>query len=416
MSSKIIKRGGCRLCDSANLEMVLRLAPTPPANAFVPDGRLTELQEKFPLDVYFCNDCYHVQLLDVVDAEVLFRDYVYVSGTSPVFVKHFENYADDLCARKNGQSEGLVLDIGSNDGSLLKFFQRKGFNVLGIDPAVNIALGATSDGVETWPVFFTPQTVQKILAEKGQADIITANNVFAHIDDLAGVTRGIDALLKPDGIFSFEVSYLADVLEKTLFDTIYHEHLSYHSIKPLIGFFTRFGLELFSAKRVDTHGGSIRCYVRKSTSRNTVANDLQELLDYESGLELYNADTFKQYAQKVDKVKNELTALLHKIKSESGSIAAYGAPAKATTLMHHFNIDNKIIDFVVDDSPLKAGLYTPGFHIPVVSSQAIYEKKPDYLVMLAWNFADSIINNHRAYIEAGGRFIIPLPEIRVVGA
>src|SRR5215469_16163821 len=252
------RRKTCRLCGGPRLISVLELAPTPPANAFVPREELGKTQQRFPLDVFFCEDCTHAQLLDVVDPSVLFENYVYVSGTSPSFVAHFESYARGIMEQFRPQPGGLVLDIGSNDGTLLRFFQKAGMKVLGIDPARNIAQEATRNGIPTLATFFNPQLAKQLRGEHGPASVITANNVFAHIDNLEGVVEGIRTLLAPDGVFVFEVSYLSDVFEKTLFDTIYHEHLDYHSVKPLVPFFRRLGMELIEAQRVSSHGGSLR--------------------------------------------------------------------------------------------------------------------------------------------------------------
>ncbi|MBT3361718.1 MAG: methyltransferase domain-containing protein, partial [Rhodospirillales bacterium] len=258
MTQPLRRRTTCRLCGDGDLEKVLALTPTPPANAFVSDDQLSEEQPVFPLDLFMCRACAHVQMLDVVDPAVLFENYVYVSGTSPVFVRHFEDYATTLIDRFDPPAGSLVVDIGSNDGTLLRFFQNAGLSGLGIDPAKGIARKATADGIETWGTFFDGEVARQIAAQKGTASIVTANNVFAHADDLGGIVDGVRHLLAPDGVFVFEVSYLVDVYENTLFDTIYHEHLAYHSVKPLARFFEARGMRLIEASRVDTHGGSLR--------------------------------------------------------------------------------------------------------------------------------------------------------------
>ena len=408
------RRSTCRLCGGGRLTAVLSLEPTPPANAFVALSEAATEQERFPLDVFFCEDCAHVQLLDVVDPRVLFENYVYVSGTSPVFVKHFEDYAEQVLKRFQAAGGGLVVDIGSNDGTLLGVFQRAGWRVLGVDPARQIARAATQSGIETIDEFFTPDLGRAIRDDRGPADIVTANNVFAHIDDLAGVAEGIRELLADDGIFVFEVSYLADVFEKTLFDTIYHEHLAYHSVKPLRGFFARHGMEMIEALRVDSHGGSLRGFVQRKGGHRRIGASVTEMAAREERLGLDRAETFHAFAARVEALKIEFSGLLRRLKTEGRSIAGYGAPAKATTLMYHFGIDRELIDFIVDDSPLKQGLLTPGLHIPVLATGAISERGPDVLVILAWNFAASIIARHAAFRDAGGRFLTPLPEVEMV--
>lgn len=393
--------------------MVLSLAPTPPANAFVGEHQLSDPQPSFPLDVFFCGDCHHVQLLDVVDPAVLFENYVYVSGTSPVFVKHFRDYAEAVIGAYAPEPGSLVFDIGSNDGTLLKAFRERGFKVLGVDPARDIAARATADGVETVTGFFSEAMAEDLLARHGPASVVTANNVFAHIDDLGGVLDGVRVLLDDDGVFVFEVSYLVDVFEHTLFDTIYHEHLAYHGVAPLVPFLDAHGMELIGAERVSSHGGSLRAVAQKAGGKRPVSDNVDWLIALERSMGLDKAATYRDFGARIDIVKAELASLLLEKKDQGRSIAAFGAPAKATTLMHHFGIGPDLIDFIVDDSPLKQGLYSPGMHIPVLPSQAIYDRKPDDIVILAWNFAAPIMEKHQAFRQAGGRFIVPLPNVVV---
>lgn len=407
------RRDTCRLCGGTDLTEVLSLAPTPPANAFVPADRLGERQETFPLDVFFCESCGHVQLLDVVDPRVLFESYVYVSGTSPVFVKHFEDYAAFVVDAYQPDPKRLVIDIGSNDGTLLRFFKNRGYPVQGVDPAKDIARQATANGIDTVADFFTPALARQIRAEKGPACVVTANNVFAHADDLTGIVAGVRELLADDGVFVFEVSYLLDVYTDTLFDTIYHEHVAYHSVKPLKTFFAANGMELITARRVGSHGGSLRGVAQLVGGRREAEQSVDALIALEADLGLDKSATLKAFGAKIDVVKNRLTSELKRIKAEGKTIAGFGAPAKATTLMYHFGIGPDVVDFIVDDSPLKQGLFTPGLHVPVVPSSALYERKPDYVVILAWNFARPIMEKHAAYAEAGGHFIVPLPQVEI---
>ncbi len=413
MSEACHRRTTCRLCGGENPALALSLTPTPPANAFVAAERLDEPQETFPLDVFFCEDCAHVQLLDVVDPRILFENYVYVSGTSPVFVRHFEGYAGQILARYSPPGGSLAVDIGSNDGTLLRFFKDAGLKVQGVDPAKDIAARATKDGIDTIAGFFTPELADRICRQKGPAAVIAANNVFAHADDLAGIVEGVRRLLAPGGVFVFEVSYLVDVLEKTLFDTIYHEHLAYHSVGPLMRFFAANGMEITDAARVDSHGGSLRCVVQHRGGPHPVDASVARLVALEESLGLHRVQALKDFAARVDRLKEELSSLLRRLKAEGKSIAGFGAPAKATTLMYHFAIGPGLLDFIVDDSPLKQGLYSPGMHIPVVPSTAIEDNKPDYLIILAWNFAPSIMEKHASFRQSGGHFIVPLPTLEI---
>jgi SAM-dependent methyltransferase len=411
MSDACHRRSTCRLCGSSHVSEVLSLAPTPPANAFVGEKQLSEAQQTFPLDLFFCEDCYHVQLLDVVDPAVLFENYVYVSGTSPVFVKHFNDYASFVIASYSPTPGSLVFDIGSNDGTLLKAFQKTGYKVLGVDPAKDIAAQATADGVETITGFFSPDMAKSIRADHSAASVITANNVFAHIDDLGGVLDGIHDLLDDNGVFVFEVSYLVDVFEHTLFDTIYHEHLAYHGVAPLVTFMNAHDMELIGAQRMSSHGGSLRAIAQKAGAAKPVDSSVGELVDLEKKMGLDKGETYRDFGARIDILKAELSNLLRMKKEEGRTIAAFGAPAKATTLMYHFGIGPDLIDFIIDDSPLKQGLYSPGMHIPIVPSSVMYDKKPDDIVILAWNFATSIMENHKAFQDQGGQFIVPLPQL-----
>ena len=344
----------------------------------------------------------------------MFEDYIYVSGTSPMFVRHFENFSRDMMVRTSLGTGDLVVDIGSNDGTLLRFFAEAGCRTIGIDPARNIARRATESGIETISEFLSVKLAQRIRDMSGLATLVTANNVFAHVDDLAEFVSAARTLLAPDGLFAFEVSYLADVVDKVLFDTIYHEHLDYHSVKPLRCFFAMHGMELIEAIRVDVHGGSIRGVAQLAGGGHAISKSVESMIAQEERHGLDQVETFIQFAEQIDELKALLINLLGDLKAEGKRIAGYGAPAKATTLMHHFEIGPKTIDFIVDDSPFKQGLYSPGLHVPVLPPEAIYELEPDCLLVLAWNFAEPIMNKHSAYAEAGGQFIVPAPTIKVL--
>ena len=407
------RRNTCRLCNKANLKLAFSLEPTPPANAFVDKQKISINQDCYPLDVFFCKDCKHVQLLDVVDSKILFEDYVYVSGTSPVFVKHFEEYANFLIENYLQNKKSLVIDIGSNDGTLLSFFKEKGVKVLGVDPAKEISSKANSNGIETLNNFFTFEFSKLIQKKYGRAEIITANNVFAHVNDMKDLINGIKNLLAPNGIFVFEVSYLVDVIQKNLFDMIYHEHLSYHSVIPLIKFFKDNEMELIEVIRVDSHGGSLRGIVQMKDGMHKIGDSVKHCIDLEKEIEIEQFETYVKFFHKINKERNELQKLLQRLKNDKKSIVGFGAPAKATTFLYHFAVKPEVIEYIIDDSPLKQGLFTPGMHIPIYSSKKLYEKNPDYVIILAWNFAESIMKRHQKIKDLGGHFIIPLPELKV---
>jgi SAM-dependent methyltransferase len=405
----------CRLCAGRKLARFLSLGPQPLANSFVKPRDAGRDEPFFPLDVRLCESCGLVQLADVVEPELMFKDYLYVSSTSPVFVAHFEKFAGDVWKALDLQEDDLVVDVGSNDGILLKPFQALGAQALGVDPAENVARMATEAGVDTLCAFFGPDAARAIVDMKGRAKAVTACNVFAHVDDLDGFLEGLDALLDDDGVFMPEFPYLVDFFEKNLFDTVYHEHLSYLALKPLVPFFEKRGFEVFDAWRVGSHGGSLRLFVQRKGGNRPVSKAVGELLALEDKLGLSKLAPWKAFAERVERNKDALVALLLRLKEERRSILGYGAPAKGNTLLNYFRIGPGLVDAIVDDSPLKQGLLTPGTHIPVVAPSEIEARKPDYILILAWNFAEPIMKKLAPYAASGGKFIVPVPEPKVIG-
>lgn len=411
---KIKKINFCRLCKSRKLEKVLDFGESPPANSFLTRSQLRNKEDFFPLVVNFCSNCGFLTLGHIVDPKILFSKYVYVSSTSPVFVKHFEDLANSVYSRFKLGKESLVIDIGSNDGILLKPFKKLGVKVLGVEPAVNISKLARKNGIPTLSLFFREKLAKRIVAQKGRAKIVTATNLFTHIDDLDGMVKGVKKLLTDDGVFVIEVYYLVDLLKKRYFDLVYHEHLSYLSIAPLDKFFKTHGMKIFDVVKTPVHGGSVRIYVKLGSGSHKVQNSVRDFIANEKKKKLDRIDTYKEFSKQIAKNKDRLMGLLGGLKREGKSIAGYGAPAKSTTLLHFFCIGTEILDFIADDSPYKQGLYSPGKHIPVLESREIYKRKPDYLLILAWNFADTIMTMHEKYKEQGGKFIIPVPIPKVI--
>ncbi len=415
MNVNFYRKNKCRLCNSKKLENVIELSPTPPGNNFLSKKQLSEPENFYPLIVRFCQNCSHVQLADVVNPEILFQDdYKYVSGTSPVFVDHFRQYVKDILAKYSFPLGALIGDIGSNDGTCLQFFKEKGFNVLGVDPATEIAARATAQGIFTVAEFFSEKVGKNILEQYGQAHLITSHNTCAHVDNLVDLVRGVRNWLHDDGLFVCEVGYLLDVYNNNWFDTIYHEHLDYHSVKPFVSFFKSLDMELISVERISPQGGSIRLYVQKNNGPYKKDASVQEIVRLEENYGLDNVEIFRDFNDRNNANKEVLTSILRSIKDEGKHIAGYGAPTKSTTLLSHFNIGKNILDFIVDDNPLKQGKFSPGFHIPIMNSDELYEKMPDYLVILAWNFSDSIMRKHKKYKDRGGKFILPMPEAHIV--
>lgn len=309
----------------------------------------------------------------------------------------------------------MVVDIGSNDGLLLKGFNDfKNVKVMGVEPATNIAKMANDSGINTINDFFDEKIVNEIIEKKGKADIVTANNVFAHINDIGEVIKNVKTLLKENGTFVIEVQYFVDTIEQMTFDNVYHEHLSYYTLTSLEYFFKEHDMDIFNVQKVDSHGGSLRVFIRKNKVKHEINEDVGKILDYEKDIGVDNINFYKKFADNVYEVKKELIKFFNEFKSKNKKIVGYGAPAKSTTLLNFLNVDNNYIEYIVEDNPLKIGLYTPGTHIPLVSSNALDENKPDYILILAWNFASEIMDKTINYRQKGVKFIIPLPKPRIV--
>lgn len=410
----VYRRSRCRMCDGARLVTAMSLTPTPPGNTLLHADELGRAETCYPLDLCFCEGCHHVQLGHVVDPRILYQnDYLYVSGTSPVFVRHLEEYASDMVRRFALPPGALVADIGSNDGTCLRAFQRHGMQVLGVDPATEIARRASESGVPTVSAFFSHELARELRAGHGPAAFITSHNALAHIDALDDVMRGVAHWLAPDGVFVLEVGYFVDVFSNLFFDTIYHEHLDYHTVAPFRRLFERTGLELLGVQRISPQGGSLRVLAQKAGGRHQPDGTAEVLIALENELGLDRAATLTAFGERIAELGGRLRALVGSLKAQGKSIAAFGAPTKAVTLLSHFGIGAETLDFVVEDNPLKHGLFMPLSHIPVLPTAALYERRPDYALILAWNFAEPIMAAHRAFAEQGGRFITPMPEPRI---
>src|SRR5581483_2311232 len=364
----------CRLCRSSRLQAVWNFGATPLANAYLSADQLGQPELFAPLEVNYCADCHLVQLKHIVAPEVLFSNYLYVSSTSPSFVAHFDRYASDVTQRFGLTSTDLVVDVGSNDGVLLKPFQQRGVRVLGIDPAENIAAATTAAGLETIPAFFTPETARRVAATHGHASVITANNVFAHTDGVASFVEAVKELLTPDGVFIFEVQYLGDLLAKNIFDIVYHEHLLYYHLTPLVQFMRSQGMEVFDVQRPPVHGGSLRVFVQRAGGPHPREATVDALLAAEEAQGLNTTTPYTQFADRIAENSRSLKAMLTKLKREGKRIVGYGAPAKATTLLYALGVGSDLLDYIVDDDRLyKQRRFMPGSHIPIVAPERLYE-------------------------------------------
>lgn len=408
-------RDTCRMCGGEALTKTMSLTPTPPGNDLLTKEELGKDEKVYPLDLYFCENCHHVQLGHPVDPEILYqKNYTYVSATSPQFVDHLQNYTTEMIERYELKSGMLVADIGSNDGTCLSFFQNKGMKVVGVDPAEEIARKATANGIETVGDFFSYDLSIKLRERYGAANYITSHNACAHIDNLLDVVQGVEHWLDEDGIFVLEVGYFADVYKNIWFDTIYHEHVDYHTVAPFEKLFARVGMEVISVQCISPQGGSIRVMTQKIGGKLQRDDSVNKLILLEKELGLDKAETLLEFDRNIRAVSEELQKLVRSLKNKGKTIAGFGAPTKATTLMAHFGIDNSILDFIVDDNPLKQGLFTPIANIPILSANELYKRKPDYVLILAWNFAEPIMNMHLKYSEEIGKFILPMPDPRVI--
>ena len=407
------RRKTCRLCDSPSLELVLPINASPIADAFVPASELDQPQPLIPLDLYQCQSCGHVQNLDIVNPEFLFRDYLFTTSSSAGLVEHFRRYAHDVTGEFGIAPGSLVVEIGSNDGTLLKFFQDAGMKVVGVDPAREIAQQATDAGLPTFPEYFDSNLAAQIKKQYGPAKLVVANNVYAHADQLGDLTDGIASLLDGDGIFVFEVSYLMDIIDKFVFDTVYHEHLSYHSVKPFVQFFDAHGLHLFDIQRITTKGGSMRGFVQKKGGPQSERPIVKQMIAEEDRRQLHTPQIFKDYETQINQRKRALLEFLESAYEQNLRVVGYGASTTAMTLMYHFELTD-ILEFLIDDNSKKHGLYSPGCHLEVKPSSALYDIRPDVVVILAWQYADPIISKHAEFLANGGRFVIPLQELRIV--
>jgi len=408
-------RESCRMCGEGSLTKAMSLTPTPPGNDFLTKEELGRDEPVYPLDLYFCEACHHIQLGHVVDPKILYqKNYSYVSATSAYFVNHLKHYAKDMVERFDLKPGDLAVDIGSNDGTCLSFFKDKGMKVVGVDPATEIAGKATENGIDTIADFFGYRLAIELRKKYGTAKYITSHNACAHIDNLFDVVKGVEHWLDVDGVFVLEVGYFVDVYSNTWFDTVYHEHVDYHTVAPFEKLFNRVGMELISVERISPQGGSIRVMAQKKGGIIKRDNSVDELIALEAKLGLDKAETLYKLNHKIIQVRDKLHDLIHSLKADGKSIAGFGAPTKATTLMAHFGLDATVLDFIVDDNPLKQGLFTPITHIPVLSADALYKMKPDYVLILAWNFAEPIMQMHKKYSEQVGQFILPMPNPEIV--
>jgi len=414
MPATVSHRQTCRLCDSKNVERVVSLQPIPLSENYSTDRNLAANAPRYPVDVYMCADCGHVQHLDVIDPKDLWDSYTYYSGDAKGMPEHFQQVSEKIIRKCNPPAGSLVIDIGSNDGSLLKPFKQAGLRVLGIDPATEVAQRANDSGIPTIPSLMSLDLARRIREEHGPAQVICAFNVFAHADDLGEMVESVRVMLAPDGLFFFEAQYLPDIIDGVLIATIFHEHMSHHSVKPLVKFLDRHGLELIAVERARIQHGSLIGTVQLKGGRRPVEDSVKQLLALEADRHLGELQTLRDFDAKVKQLRDRTASLVATWKKQGAKIAGYGAARSGPTLISQLGLAGAI-EYIVDDHPQKVGKYETGDGIPVVPTSELCKKIPDYTVILAWVHSQKIIESNQEYLDKGGHLVVLCPETRIVG-
>jgi SAM-dependent methyltransferase len=401
----------CRACGASELAPILSLGNTPLANRLLTEGQLGDPEPTYPLDLVMCPACSLVQITATVSPQELFSDYPYFSSFSDTMLLHAEDLVQQVLNSRRLGEENLIIEIASNDGYLLQYYQQAGIPVLGIEPAANVAKVARDrHHIPTLTQFFSKELAERLVSRRQHADVLHANNVLAHVGDLSDFVTGIATLLKPKGVAICEVPYVKDLIDRVEFDTIYHEHLCYFSLSALVSLFARHGMTVVDVEHVEIHGGSLRVFVAHAGQPSARVG---ELLAAEQAWGVHRVDTYRHFGQRVEQLRGNLIALLTQLKQSGKRIAVYGASAKGSTLLNYFGLGAELLDFVVDRSPVKQGHFTPGTHLRIYGPEKLLEDRPDYCLLLSWNFADEILVQQAMYRSGGGQFIIPIPELKV---
>ena len=408
------KNTACRYCGSSRLTKFLSLGHHPPSDNFIRPDQIAK-EVRYPLEVYFCESCYLVQLLDVVSAEVLFDNFLYLSSNSKALKSHYAQLAQILIKRFHLKKGDVVVDIGCNDGILLHGYTLPGVVRVGVEPSKNVADIAIAAGFEVEKDFFNKKIASRIVKKYGTAKIATATNVFAHVDDIGSFVDTLLILLGKDGVFVIEAPYLIDTIDKTLFDTIYHEHLCYLSLTPLVPFLKKHDLEVFDIERVPigASGPALRIFIQPKIGGRKIERSVETMLRNEKKWGVGDIDRYLGYAQRVEKVKKDTIKYIKKIKNSGARLGGYGAPAKGSTLLNYFEITPSMVECIAETNPVKQGLVTPGSHIPIVSEEEFLKRMPEYALLLSWNYLDFFLEKSD-YIKKGGKFLVPLPKPCIV--
>lgn len=404
----------CRFCGNKLKASFVDLGVSPLANSYLKEEQLNEMEPFYPLHVLVCEQCYLVQLAVFKSPESIFGDYAYFSSFSDSWLKHAKIYTDLMIDRFHFKSDSYVIEIASNDGYLLQYFKDRGIPVLGVEPAKNVAKAAQDAGISTLIKFFGVKAATELRNESITADLLIGNNVLAHVPDINDFVNGLQIVLKPQGIITMEFPHLMRLIDENQFDTIYHEHFSYFSFITIEKIFKKQGLTLFDVEELPTHGGSLRIYACHSEDTSkSVGQKVADLKRREDATGLTHLEYYLSFSEKVKETKRRILSFLIEAKKEGKSIAGYGAPAKGNTLLNYCGVRSDFIDYTVDRSPHKQGLYLPGTHIPIYHPDKIIDTKPDYLIILPWNLKDEIMEQMAHIREWGGKFVVFIPKVKV---
>ena len=405
----------CRFCNDPLTNIFVDLGISPLSNAFLKKEMLDDLEKKYPLCVYVCDNCFLVQLPEFEKPENIFEDYAYFSSYSSTWLQHAENYVNMMIKKIHFDEKKLVVEIASNDGYLLQFFKERNIPILGIEPAVNVAKVAKEKGIPTLTKFFSVNTANELRRDGKKADLIVGNNVLAHVPNLNDFVKGLKILLKPTGIITLEFPHVLKLIQKNQFDTIYHEHFSYFSLITARKIFSFHDLTIFDVEEIPTHGGSLRIYVKHLEYNDITINEsISILLEKEKQYGLENISTYINFIKNVEEVKKKLQEFFNGARNSGKKIVCYGAAAKGNTLLNYCKIGSNFIDYVVDQNPYKQGLFLPGTHIPIKNPDEIQRTKPDYLVIIPWNLKDEIMEQMKYIQDWKGKFVIPIPEVIIL--
>jgi SAM-dependent methyltransferase len=410
----VLAQAGCRFCGAKLQHLLVDLGMSPLCENYVSPEKANQMEAFYPLHVYVCDNCFLAQLEQYVSPEEIFGEYAYFSSYSDSWLEHAKRYTDMIVSRLDLDHRSTVMELGSNDGYLLQYFVQKKIKAIGVEPAANVAAVAEKNGVPTVVKFFGRKTAKELAAQYRQVDLLIGNNVLAQVPDLNDFVGGMKAMLKPNGVVTMEFPHLMRLMNENQFDTIYHEHFSYFSFIATEKIFARHGLTLFDVEELSTHGGSLRIYGRHDEDNaRPIGDRVVEMRQRELEAGFGRIETYRNFGEQVKETKRKLLEFLIRVRREGKSVVGYGAPGKGNTLLNYCGIRTDFIDYTVDRNPYKQGKFLPGTHIPILHPDRIKETKPDYLMILPWNFKDEIMAQMSGIRAWGGKFVVPIPEVTV---